>query len=49
MIARDALISALSEAEFIEIKELNSTFEIWTKLETLYEGDKYTKPTKLHD
>ena len=49
MVPREALISALSESEFTEVKELDSINKIWKILEALYEGDQYTKRVKLQN
>ena len=42
-VIREALINAFSEVEFIEVKEFDSTHEIWKTLEAFYKGDKYIK------
>lgn len=43
MLATEALINALSDTEYSHIYELRTTHEVWTKSETIYEGDKYVK------
>ena len=47
MIVREAPISALSESEFIEVKELDLARDIWDKLEKSYKDDEYTKKVKF--
>lgn len=47
MVTKEELINALSKEKFTEVKELDLANKIWKRLEALYEGDQYTKSTKL--
>lgn len=34
----EAITSTLSDEEFIDVKDLDSTFAMWEKLKTIYDG-----------
>lgn len=44
---KEALMSALIDSEMTNVMGLQTTHEIWEKLQTLYEGDKQVKVAKL--
>ena len=43
MRAREALLSALLENEYSQIKSLQTSHEIWKELESTFEGDTHAK------
>ena len=43
MRAREALLSALPENEYCQVKTLQTSYAIWTKLESTFEGDPHAK------
>ena len=45
--AMNALLSGLCEAEFIKVMHNKTAKEIWDTLESIHEGDKKVKATKL--
>lgn len=44
---KEALLSALFDEKLMNAIQLDTTKEIWKKLETLYEGDKLVKIANL--
>ena len=45
--AKEALLSALSDAEMTNVMELESADQIWGNLQILYEGNATVKMNKL--
>ena len=49
MITRESLINALFEVEFINVKGLDLSYDVQTRLDRLYESDEHTKKTRLQN
>ena len=45
--AREAILLALLESEYSQVKLLKTSYEIWKALEENYEGDTHAKIVKL--
>ncbi|GLJ11241.1 hypothetical protein SUGI_0148320 [Cryptomeria japonica] len=44
--ALEGIISSLSNSEYIDVHGLETTYEVWKKLEEIYSGDEYVKIAK---
>ena len=44
---REAILSALLESEYRQVKQLKTSHEIWKTLEANYEGDTHAKRVRL--
>lgn len=44
--ALEAIVSTLSDSEYIDVHGLETTFEVWEKLELIYEGDEHVQREK---
>ena len=46
---REAILSALLESEYSQVKLLKTSYEIWKALEAKYEGDTHAKRVRLQN
>jgi hypothetical protein len=49
MLVREAILIALLEKEYNQVKSLILAFEIWKDLKSTYEGDKHAKKVILQN
>ena len=43
MLAREALLLALPKTKFTQVKSLRLSYEIWTTLQSTFEGDNHAQ------
>ena len=44
--ALEAIISSLSDVEYVDVHGLETAYEVWKKLEEIYSGDEHVKIAK---
>ncbi|GLJ17030.1 hypothetical protein SUGI_0294650 [Cryptomeria japonica] len=44
--ALEAIISSLSDLEYVDVHGLEATYDVWKKLEEIYSGDEHVKISK---